>query len=471
MRNLKQFTGLAALAVMGCSSDPESEGPEVVMVGAFSRTGVSAVQTWQPALDLAASDASEGLRLAGADIPRVRFAARVEDTQNNQAMTVEIGALAVEIGAKMIINGTSSDTTVLGKLAYDDDSSNDLEMPVICVACSSPGLHNPTSVNADPAIQGANRNTEQWIFGLAMSSVPQSRVLWNILRDNTPKGTEPGDLNGDGVVKISTIALDDAFGLGFQDGMEGVVLEASPDAIYEKIKHPRDADLDRYDWQGAIEELTDNRTGQDMDHEPDAIIEFTFPQFSLALVKEYQKSGSGDALFLHTHSMREVPVIVQAGDALDRQEGTSYLPSDGEMGQRFDERFRSVAKSPRHSQWDSHVYDGGILFALGVIKASLESKPAADPTEVTGAEVRDAMLTLNDPQGEVIGIGPEDFAKAVEAMAKGDPINYQGASGPCDFDDYGRARNRISHWRVDNEKAVDVAVYDCVAGPECPKLK
>jgi hypothetical protein len=435
------------------------------MAGAFSRTGVSAVSTWSDALRLAADDASEGLALA--DYPtgqRLRFDTLVADTRNDTAITTERATELVQVqGAKMVINGTSADTVALGKLAYDDDPANDLNVPIICVACSSPALHNPNATHADPAVQAADRNEDRWIFGLAMSSLPQAKVLWNILVDRTPSGNVPGDLNGDGHVKISTIALDDAFGIGFQDAMEQVVQAASPSAVFEKTKHAKDADLNQYDWAGAVEGLTDALTGDQADEVPDVVIEFTFPQFSLALVKAYSSSIP----FMHTHSMREQTVILSAEGRLDGQDGTSYLPSDGESGRMFDERFREVIEISRQSQWDSDIYDGAFLFALGTLVAA---KDMEDPAAVTGAQIRDAMLTLNDPDGEIIRIGPAEFAKGARAIAEGRAINYEGASGPVDFDQYGRAKNRISHWRVEGGEVSDVAVYDCIAGEACPKM-
>ena len=453
------------LAFLGCSSTPDDSSKITIQMAAtFSKTGVSAVTTWGDAFALAADDASEGLARAGYPTKKeLRFGTTVADTKNDAAVTVERATeLVQKQGAKMVINGTSSDTVALGKLAYDTDPSNDLNVPIVCVACSSPALHNPNATNADAAIQSANRNIDKWIFGLAMSSLPQSRVLWNILTNETPAGNKPGDLNGDGKVKISTIALDDAFGTGFQDAMATIVASASPDAIFEKTKHPKDADLNQYDWSGAIDRVTDSQTDGVTDVKPDVVIEFTFPQFSLALVKAYTSTIP----FLHTHSMRERTVILSAENRLDGQDGTSYLPSDGESGRMFDEHFRDVVKISRQSQWDSDVYDGAFLFALATVMAT---KDAPDPAKVTGAQIRDAMLRLNDPEGEVIRIGPDEFAKGARAISEGRAINYEGASGPCDFDAYGRALNRISHWRVQDGKDTDVAVYDCVRDSSCPK--
>jgi hypothetical protein len=323
-------------------------------------------------------------------------------------------------------------------------------------------LHNPLATNADPAVQEADRNTDKWIFGLAMSSVPQSRVLWNILGDETPAGNLPGDLNGDGHVKISTIALDDGFGTGFQDAMAAVVAEAAPGAVYERTTHPKDADVNTYDWGSALDLLLDNETDGLQDHPPDVLIEFTFPQFSLSLVKAY----TGSVPFMHTHSMRERTVVLSAENKLEGQEGTSYLPSDGPSGEMFDARFLAVRQIARQSQWDSDVYDGAFLFALATVKATQDME---DPALVSGEQIRDAMLELNDRDGEVIRIGPDEFAKGAKLIADGKAINYEGASGPCDFDAYGRARNKISHWRVVDNDVTEVGTYDCIADDSCPR--
>jgi hypothetical protein len=132
----------------------------------------------------------------------------------------------------------------------------------------------------------------------------------------------------------------------------------------------------------------------------------------------------------------------------------------------FDANFSAKKGVARESQWDSGAYDTGFLSALATVKAS---KDLADPSQVTGAAIRDALFTLNDPAGQVIRPGSSEFAKAARAIAAGQAINYEGASGPCDFNAYGRALNRISHWRANAGQVTDLAVYDCVADASCPK--
>ena len=163
---------------------------------------------------------------------------------------------------------------------------------------------------------------------------------------------------------------------------------------------------------------------------------------------------------------RERPVVLSAESALNGHQGTSYLPSDGESGEIFDEHFSNSLGVARESQWDSGAYDTGFLTALAVLKASADLD---DPASVSGESVRDALQTLNDPDGEIIRPGRSEFAKAARLIAEGSAINYEGASGPCDFDEHGRALNRIAHWQADDEQIEDLAIYDCVSSPTCPK--
>jgi hypothetical protein len=335
----------------------------------------------------------------------------------------------------------------------------------VCVACSSPSHHNPQATNSDPALQAAFRNEERWHFGLSMSSTPQSLVLARII---TGKG-DRGDVNGDGKLKVSTIHIDDAFGNGFAAVLEQAILRFRPDAIIEKVSHPPRNELlnDLGLWSENIRLLADDRTGEVRDVRPDIVLEITFPQYSLAILKAYA-AGNYQVPFLHTHSMREKTVVIQAGRSLDGHEGTSYLPLDGESGRLFDERFVKTVGISRQSQWDGHVYDGFFLTALATLIAARETR---DPAGLRGYHLRDAMSKVNEREGTIIRPGPRELARAAELIAEGKPINYEGASGSCDFDLYGRALNRIAHWSGERQIVSDLDVYDCASNPEeCPRL-
>ena len=116
---------------------------------------------------------------------------------------------------------------------------------------------------------------------------------------------------------------------------------------------------------------------------------------------------------------------------------------------------------------DSHTYDAATVILLASLVAS---RDLADATQVSGAQIRDALRRINDPTGTVVRTGPAEFERAIGLIAAGQAINYEGASGPVDFDANNNVRNQIVHWRVEDEQFVDLERYDCIGSPLCPRI-
>jgi branched-chain amino acid transport system substrate-binding protein len=57
--------------------------------------------------------------------------------------------------------------------------------------------------------------------------------------------------------------------------------------------------------------------------------------------------------------------------------------------------------------------------------------------------------------GEVVG--PGEFARAKQLLAAGTKVNYEGASGPVEFNATGDAQGRVEHWRVQGGRVTSVA--------------
>jgi branched-chain amino acid transport system substrate-binding protein len=75
---------------------------------------------------------------------------------------------------------------------------------------------------------------------------------------------------------------------------------------------------------------------------------------------------------------------------------------------------------------------------------------------------------LNDPTGEVVHAGREGVARAVAALREGKKINYEGASGPMDFDVNGNVKNVLQRYRAEDGDFTTVESFDCVTDPLCP---
>ena len=62
-----------------------------------------------------------------------------------------------------------------------------------------------------------------------------------------------------------------------------------------------------------------------------------------------------------------------------------------------------------------------------------------------------------NPPGEVVG--PGDIARALELVRDGEDINYIGASGDVDFDEFGNVVSSMRVWTVKENKIEDTDIY------------
>lgn len=464
LRNLA-LPALLLGAGVGCGSD-EWSGPTLSIASVLDASGSIATPNWSVVAQLAVSDANQALKSAGKPF---RFKLLVADSTNTPATTISRSLDFVRnYGAKAIITDSSQDDIALNQTFYDSDPNNDPGVPIVCMACTSPAINNPNAANpADAANQATLRNSLGWNFRTLMDTFPQSRVLISLW---LAKGNN-GDINGDGQTKITIYASDEAFGRGFAGVLQTSTraLHPTPPAIINTYYHPPALDPNTYNWGNDIKQLISaySQVSKQEDYLPDIITEATFPQYAGALVKSFVAGGANNTLLLHTHAARLPAALNSAGWALNGQEGTSHvLLDDSPSGEVFAEEMRTkVRVNPIFL--DAHTYDAAMVILLASMVAS---RDLADPTQVSGAQIRDALRRINDPSGTVVRTGPAEFERAIGLIAAGQAINYEGASGPVDFDANNNVRNQIVHWRVENEHFVELERYDCISSPLCPRI-
>lgn len=270
--------------------------------------------------------------------------------------------------------------------------------------------------------------------------------------------------------KLAVYYSDEAFGRGFADALKVTVagLNLTIPASVELIPHPATADANSYDWSSDIKRLVDdnNETTMAKDGIPDLVSFVTFPQYVGALAKSYSINGNGVPV-LHTHVSRFPSVLRVAGMNLVGQEGTSQiLVEPGASGSVFAAGLRDATGSDPQFL-DSHTYDAAMSLMLAI---AIASRGLDDPSMVTGAQVRDAMSRVSVAGGNVVRTGAAELAKAFDLIAADKPINYEGASGPIDFSADGNVVDRLVLWKASSSAFTELATYDCVSSPDCPKL-
>ena len=462
---MKNSIGIVA-SLLACAACKEAPKASTIVLGqVIDRSGSIATPSWADSIRLAVGTANQALKQAGR--PELRFSI-VEANSGNAPDMSRAGALqVVSQGAKAIITDSSQDDIGINMLAYDGDAAHALEVPVVCMACTSPQIDNPDATDADPVKQAALRNGKGWNFRTTMSDAYQARLLANILASSGRNG----DLNGDGRVKLSIYASDDPYGRGFSDSLKKNLQDLVPGASVEQLYHDVKAVPAEYHWLADISKLTDKHnenTGQN-DGVPDAVVAISFPKFEINFTKAYLDSGTKVRL-IHTHNFRAARVVEVLSMAVDGQEGTSQaVLGEGASARIFsDDLMAQDGQAPAFR--DAAAYDAAMTVMLAALHAVKQNR-LQDASQVTGAMIRDSMRAINDKRGETVEAGISGFARAVRLIDQGKPIDYQGASGPCDYDLHGDVVAQLARFRVQGGQFLDTEKFDCVRDRQCPPVK
>ena len=85
----------------------------------------------------------------------------------------------------------------------------------------------------------------------------------------------------------------------------------------------------------------------------------------------------------------------------------------------------------------AETYDAVYLMALAIAQAGTSTDVDA---------IRTALRAVANPPGTIVG--PGQFAQAIALIQAGQDINYEGASGPCDFDANGDVDPPMAEWQL-----------------------
>jgi len=144
----------------------------------------------------------------------------------------------------------------------------------------------------------------------------------------------------------------------------------------------------------------------------------------ITIIKNSLETGSFGK-FLGADGMFDQSVIDQIG--ADTLRGNIWLTQsasdpDSASFKAFAEAFAAETGIDPQAPYAAHGYDATFMMALAIEKAGSQDSAA----------IAAALAQINDPNGEVVGVG--EWAKAKELIAAGRPINYEGATGTVDFD-------------------------------------
>ena len=148
--------------------------------------------------------------------------------------------------------------------------------------------------------------------------------------------------------------------------------------------------------------------------------------------------------FVFVDGTREDDIFNELGwEPFDGMLGTAPGTLQTDLGSAFDDAFVAEFGAAYSSPFVREAFDA--IIAIGLAAQAAE-------TNTDSAAIRDALRGTSNGPGTVFGPSEDDITAALAAIAAGDDIDYQGASGSVDFNEDGDVTfGAIEVWRVDAE--------------------
>jgi len=170
-----------------------------------------------------------------------------------------------------------------------------------------------------------------------------------------------------------------------------------------------------------------SEAGQIVADQPDAYVIIDFPDTYARMGAALARTGDFDASALFTAdglAADEVPEGVP-NQAIVGAKGTRPgTPETGEVVDAFAQLFEE-AGGPARGTFDAQNFDAAMLCFLGAV--------AAGSSE--GADIQGALTDVSGPPGDKYTY--LELADAIRALQEGEDIDFDGVTGPIDFDENG----------------------------------
>ncbi len=187
------------------------------------------------------------------------------------------------------------------------------------------------------------------------------------------------------------------------------------------------------------------------DGSPDVLVAISYPESMSVYLREAIEADAVEN-FLFSDGGRSPDLFAELGwSSFEGFRGTSAGAPETEAGASFDAAYEAAFGSLPSLPYLREIYDAIYLIALAA-----EAADSVDP-----AAMRDVLRDVANPEGEIVGPGTEGFAAAVQLLADGTDIDYEGAAGSQNLDENGdNLTGTIVIWAIQGEEVVVVESRD-----------
>ena len=382
---------LGVLTSAGCDDEEEVPPPAITFGAIFSTTGDLASIGLQELQ--AATLAVNEINAAGGVLGKQLALSKYDDGTDPARAATAAEALKGE-GVPVVFGAIGSSFTLAA-----------------AAVLSPAGIVGIAGASTSPAITGFEDNG--FLFRTCPSDAFQSKLLASRARAR-------------GLSRIAVINLPGAYGQGLADAFKADFEAAGGEVVFSEAYT---------EGQASYSDLV----GRAVAATPDGMLLAAYEIDGGQIVKDYSTGFLDPNLFWYFADAVANRDFVDTAGA-----GSFNFPHEGTVpgspaGQRYDAFAASYSaafgEAPTAGFYQVNIYDAVYLAALATAKAGSPDATA----------IRDALPGVS---AGGTSYGPGEFAAAVAALAAGEDVNYEGASGSVDLDAAGDTTGLYDIWEI-----------------------
>lgn len=240
--------------------------------------------------------------------------------------------------------------------------------------------------------------------------------------------------------KFGVVYIDNSYGQKLEEAMRVEVAARGGKVVYSQVTAVEKVG----DYAGIVKAL--------LAAQPECLVLVTYVDVAAAFLEALRKVDP-NLLVLGTDGLYADDLVSKSR----KPDGTSF--AEGVVGtnpdttpetpafNEFKILYRTYHNGGDPGSYAANAYDAAILYALAILAAG----SATDTVKI-----RDALF---DVSAGGAAFTPARYMDAAEAVRRKQDVDYKGASGSVDFDEFGDVKGGFIVWGVQGDKLVTIRAY------------
>ncbi|MBB4264839.1 ABC transporter substrate-binding protein [Roseospira visakhapatnamensis] len=298
--------------------------------------------------------------------------------------------------------------------------SSGVTIPIAQSVSAVVGVPQISGASTSPVITGLEDN--DFLFRTVPSDAGQGAALAQVTSER-------------GIEAAAIMYVNNDYGKGLADAFQAA-FEAMGGTVTQSVGFEKN----QASYRGELKAAADG----DAEH----LVLIAYPESGQTILRQSLEGGLFGK-FIFTDGLK-APELVEAlgAEYLNGTFGTTAKALETEGGKHFQDAWKAEYGATSEKPYHDTAYDAVHLLSLAALKAG-----STDPVAV-----RDALRDVANPPGEKVG--PGQFAKAMELLAAGTDIDYEGAAGSQNFDTHGDVAGTFELWEIQDGQFETITVFE-----------